>query len=450
MKRIYAIFMLVIMLNIFIFNNVHGIVVYNEDEFIDAVSNDEISNIILGNNINLSTYLKNKPIYIKLVNNRTIDLNGNKLTTNYSDGGGRKYCSLVSEYIWNNSSLTIKDSKKTGSIDCNEFIIGLWNKSINSKLIFKDCDINIYDNPYIISSSGNEEKTEVIFDNCNLNIYNYKVTIYDNVKYNVIDARIRSMSYKYLEIDGVRLKISDVVNKNSDIYIDDKIIDVDRNEPLEYFIRYEDGISINEKKYKVEFNTDGGTYIEPQYVSYNSLINEIDPPERDGYEFKGWSKNGEKFAISKTPITEDVVLEAIWEKDGKYLNKNDVTIDYTNIYKGIDTKPTPIVVRRGIKLKEGTDYEYIVDEEDQRLVVMGRGEYQGVIVLYYDIMDIQYIQGDLDRNSVVDANDASIALEIFKAENATTEDIAIGDMDGNNLIDANDASLILELYKTNN
>ena len=62
----------------------------------------------------------------------------------------------------------------------------------------------------------------------------------------------------------------------------------------------------------------------------------------------------------------------------------------------------------------------------------------------------QFIKGDLDRNQVVDANDASIALEIFKAENATAEDIAIGDMDGNNLIDANDASLILELYKTNN
>lgn len=60
------------------------------------------------------------------------------------------------------------------------------------------------------------------------------------------------------------------------------------------------------------------------------------------------------------------------------------------------------------------------------------------------------IKGDLDKNNVVDANDASIALEIFKAENATAEDITIGDMDGNNLIDANDASLILELYKTNN
>ncbi|MBR2785411.1 MAG: InlB B-repeat-containing protein [Clostridia bacterium] len=60
----------------------------------------------------------------------------------------------------------------------------------------------------------------------------------------------------------------------------------------------------------------------------------------------------------------------------------------------------------------------------------------------------QYKKGDLDRNGVVDANDASVALELYKAQNATAEDVTIGDMDENDLIDANDASLILEYYKT--
>lgn len=63
---------------------------------------------------------------------------------------------------------------------------------------------------------------------------------------------------------------------------------------------------------------------------------------------------------------------------------------------------------------------------------------------------ISVLKGDLDKNGVVDANDASIALELYKSQNATAEDILIGDMDENNLIDANDASLILEVYKTNN
>ncbi len=60
----------------------------------------------------------------------------------------------------------------------------------------------------------------------------------------------------------------------------------------------------------------------------------------------------------------------------------------------------------------------------------------------------EYTIGDLDRNDVVDANDASVALELYKAQNATAEDIDIGDMENNNLIDENDASLILEYFKT--
>lgn len=60
------------------------------------------------------------------------------------------------------------------------------------------------------------------------------------------------------------------------------------------------------------------------------------------------------------------------------------------------------------------------------------------------------ILGDLDENGLIDANDASIILEIYKANEQTPYNISLGDMDSNGIIDANDASLILELYKTNN
>ncbi len=58
------------------------------------------------------------------------------------------------------------------------------------------------------------------------------------------------------------------------------------------------------------------------------------------------------------------------------------------------------------------------------------------------------ILGDVDDNGVVDANDASMILELYKNGNITKNEILVGDLDGNNIIDANDASLILELYKT--
>ena len=61
--------------------------------------------------------------------------------------------------------------------------------------------------------------------------------------------------------------------------------------------------------------------------------------------------------------------------------------------------------------------------------------------------DPKYLKGDLDRNGVITANDASVALDLYKNGNATVEDILIGDMDDSGTITANDASMILDMYK---
>lgn len=58
--------------------------------------------------------------------------------------------------------------------------------------------------------------------------------------------------------------------------------------------------------------------------------------------------------------------------------------------------------------------------------------------------------GDIDDNGVIDANDASLVLEMYKSEIWTKADLPLADMDNNKVIDANDASLILEYYKVHN
>ena len=60
---------------------------------------------------------------------------------------------------------------------------------------------------------------------------------------------------------------------------------------------------------------------------------------------------------------------------------------------------------------------------------------------------IDYLKGDLDKNGVVNANDAAIALDLYKYGNVTNEDIQIGDLNGDNVVNANDAALILDMYK---
>ena len=38
----------------------------------------------------------------------------------------------------------------------------------------------------------------------------------------------------------------------------------------------------------IQFDTDGGTEIASQNILYNALINPVEPPEKEGYSFKGW------------------------------------------------------------------------------------------------------------------------------------------------------------------
>lgn len=58
-----------------------------------------------------------------------------------------------------------------------------------------------------------------------------------------------------------------------------------------------------------------------------------------------------------------------------------------------------------------------------------------------------YLLGDLDFNEIVDANDAAVALDMYKNSVSDEKLILIGDLDFNEMVDANDAALILDVYK---
>ena len=59
----------------------------------------------------------------------------------------------------------------------------------------------------------------------------------------------------------------------------------------------------------------------------------------------------------------------------------------------------------------------------------------------------EFQKGDLDKNGAVNANDAAIALDLYKYGNVTDKDMQIGDMNDDGVINANDAALILDVYK---
>ena len=87
-------------------------------------------------------------------------------------------------------------------------------------------------------------------------------------------------------------------------------------------------------------------------------------------------------------------------------------------------------------------------------VVTAVGEGTAIITITSDgksatceIQVLKFKKGDLDGNGQVDTADAAVALNLFKYNNATAQDIAVGDMDGNGIIDTADAAEILNVFK---
>lgn len=73
------------------------------------------------------------------------------------------------------------------------------------------------------------------------------------------------------------------------------------------------GVSTN--GYNVEFNTMGGTYIEPRKMYYNDQI-EVDNPTREGFEFDHWALDeacGITANLDTLRVDSNVTLYACWK-----------------------------------------------------------------------------------------------------------------------------------------
>ena len=64
--------------------------------------------------------------------------------------------------------------------------------------------------------------------------------------------------------------------------------------------------------YVVNFDSDGGTFIEAVSVNEGDKVNKPKDPEKDGVVFKEWQLNGQTYDFS-LPVNSDLVLKALYE-----------------------------------------------------------------------------------------------------------------------------------------
>ena len=87
------------------------------------------------------------------------------------------------------------------------------------------------------------------------------------------------------------------------------------------------------KLFTVTFSTDGGTSIASQKIEENGTATRPETdPTKSGYIFNGWNYAGTEYDFS-TPVTADITLEAVWEKDP---NSGSGGEDVTYVWEKVD------------------------------------------------------------------------------------------------------------------
>ena len=66
-------------------------------------------------------------------------------------------------------------------------------------------------------------------------------------------------------------------------------------------------------EHTITFDSQGGTQVESQVVKDGKKGRVPAKPQKPGYTFAGWYLGEERWSISQTPVTEDILLVAKWE-----------------------------------------------------------------------------------------------------------------------------------------
>lgn len=211
---------------------------------------------------------------------------------------------------------------------------------------------------------------------------------------------------------------------------------------------------------KVEVK-DNGQVVDTIGADKGGKIDYIPKYEKEGYNLVGFKDKNNNIIDSDKEYNEDTIITPTFEKikiTEIVLNKRTLEIsNKEDYYLKVNRVLPDNAILEGEKLIFETDNSKIakVDQNgtvtplsDGTCKITCKLESNPKVVATCNVnVHFGIVKGDLDRNGVITANDASIVLDIYKSGTPTPEQIKIGDMDGNGTLTANDASMILDMYK---
>lgn len=128
----------------------------------------------------------------------------------------------------------------------------------------------------------------------------------------------------------------------------------------------------------------------------------------------------------------DVIFEGVLDKD-----KLEIKKDYTvlALFDTPDVGEDKTVFISVALTKTNLANSYIIENENITM--------KGTIKA-----GMSFLKGDINEDGKINADDAADAIEIFKTNAQTVENLAKGDMDNDGRVNAEDAALIIEYFKT--
>lgn len=110
-----------------------------------------------------------------------------------------------------------------------------------------------------------------------------------------------------------------------------------------------------EQTFTITFDTLGGSLLESITLKKGETLNEVKLPEKDGYLFVNWLKDGVEYNLSN-PITEDITLTANWVEKPEIFEYYSVTFINEDETEKTTVKKNEKVNEPKIKAKENYNF----------------------------------------------------------------------------------------------
>lgn len=163
----------------------------------------------------------------------------------------------------------------------------------------------------------------------------------------------------------------------------------------------------------------------------------------------GYTTGSNNPIVKMEPDLHIEINEGLWIKGGS----NPQTEGYYDIFEGTFENGKAYYAQVNISSESGyfidSNVDLKINGQTPELVEVYDNEIiNAVVKVYCGEEPPEYTLGDINGDGKINADDAADAIEIFKTNAQTPENIAKGDMDGNGRVTAEDSALIIEYFKT--